>query len=353
LKSSPIALLEDGTLGRGGIRRYQRELVRALAERRGGDLDWVLYSADPRAQRRDTGGIPVRILAAPRWLPWQRWIAPAVRSALAAGARGIHLLTQAPLPDAPGLIITVHDLAPLELPAVGLRERARRLLFARRLVPSLRRAFRIVVDAPFVARSLMEDWGLRRERIEVVAPGLSGCFVGRLDRPRSPAAPPYVLAVLGRRERRKGEELLLRLWTSTEAPEADLCIVGARRGDRRPERVRYLGEIDDRILSDLYTGAAAVVCPSLTEGFGLRALEAMGHGAPVVASAIPAFEELVADAGILVRAGDLSGFGAALHRLLADPELALRLGERGRHRARAFTWERAVDRLVELYRRLP
>ncbi len=335
----------------GGIRRYQRELVRALAKRRDDDLEFVLYTSDRQARERDTGGIPVRILDPPRWLPWHRWVEPAVRRALADGARWVHLLTQTPVPALPGVIVTVHDLAPVELaPPIG-GTRARRWLFRRWLIPSLRRAAHIVVDGPAVALALRERWGVPAERIAVIAPGVAGPFLR--DSARSERA-PFVLAVLGV-EARKGEEVIRRAWDLAGAPRLDLLIVGGRGGRRADSTasVRVLQGIDDQALSRLYSRAVAVACPSWAEGFGFPALEAMAHGTPVVATSIAAFEDLVGDAGILVPPGDAAALDAAIRRIASDRALAVRLGARGLRRAKRFTWERAAADLAALYRAQP
>ncbi|MAE69643.1 MAG: hypothetical protein CME06_04135 [Gemmatimonadetes bacterium] len=346
-----IALVEDGTIGMGGIRRYQRELVRVLAARREADLEFVLYTSDPLAHRRDTGGIATRFMPPPRWLPWHRWVEPAIRSALAEGAGYAHLLTQAPVPALPGIIVTLHDLAPLELaPPLG-GTWARRRLFRHRLLPSLRRAARIVVDGPSVALALRDRWGVPEERIAVIAPGIAAHFQRKA--PRTERA-PFVLAVLGAEER-KGEDVIRRAWDSADAPRLDLLIVGGRKGGTGDQSatVKVLRDIDDQTLSRLYSRAAAVACPSWAEGFGFPALEAMAHGTPVVATSIAAFEDLVGDAGILVPPGDSAALSSAIGRISTDRALALRLGERGRRRAARFTWERAADELVALYKALP
>jgi glycosyltransferase involved in cell wall biosynthesis len=92
------------------------------------------------------------------------------------------------------------------------------------------------------------------------------------------------------------------------------------------------------------------VIPSLEEGFGLPALEAMTMGVPVIASRRGALPEVVGDAGILVDALDDAGFAAAIEGLLDD------LGRRRRHadagvlRAREFSWEDGAVRLIAAYR---
>ena len=88
----------------------------------------------------------------------------------------------------------------------------------------------------------------------------------------------------------------------------------------------------------LYAGARALVLPSLDEGFGLPALEAMSAGVPVVASRRGAIPEVTAGAAALVEPTDVEGLAAALLRMLQDDSHASDLAQRGVERARAFTW---------------
>ena len=88
-------------------------------------------------------------------------------------------------------------------------------------------------------------------------------------------------------------------------------------------------------------GAAAFCLPSLYEGFGLTALEAMACGAPVVVSDRGSLPEVVGDAGI-VTAPTAAAIAEALRRVLSEPELAARLSAAGPARAAEFTWARTA-----------
>ncbi|HEY3018885.1 MAG TPA: glycosyltransferase family 1 protein, partial [Solirubrobacteraceae bacterium] len=109
-----------------------------------------------------------------------------------------------------------------------------------------------------------------------------------------------------------------------------------------PGRLVALRDLDDRELAAVLAGADAFCLPSLSEGFGLPALEAMACGAPVVAAARGALPEVVAGGGLLVEptADELD---AALDRVLTDARLAQDLRERGRRRALELPWSRTAD----------
>ncbi len=101
---------------------------------------------------------------------------------------------------------------------------------------------------------------------------------------------------------------------------------------------------------DVYAACDMVLCPSRRESFSRVAAEAMVNGLPIVASDLAAFRDLLGDdeAGLLFPAGDAEEAARALRRLVADPSLRSRLGERGRSRARAYGPEAVMRRLAPL-----
>jgi glycosyltransferase involved in cell wall biosynthesis len=115
-------------------------------------------------------------------------------------------------------------------------------------------------------------------------------------------------------------------------------------------RVDWQPYAPDAELVTLYRGARMLVLPSLYEGFGLTALEAMACGTPVVASLASAVQEVVGDAAVLVDPLDVSDIAEAMLRVFGDDALAARLRQRGRARAAFFSWEkaaRAVQDVIE------
>jgi glycosyltransferase involved in cell wall biosynthesis len=130
-----------------------------------------------------------------------------------------------------------------------------------------------------------------------------------------------------------------------EGEGARLLVAGGLRGPGGAG-VEYLGRVSDDELVALYRGAAAYLDTSLYEGFGFQVLEAMGCGAPVVATGVTSIPELVGDAALLCAAGDAAALGDALVRVLGDAALAGRLREAGLARAAGFTWDRTARELV-------
>lgn len=175
---------------------------------------------------------------------------------------------------------------------------------------------------------------------------------------------PYVLYV-SNHQRKKNTERLVEAFARVgrALPGVDLVMTG-RPGSSFPkvlalieqhglgDRVRILGHVPDDALPSLYGGAAAFTLPSLHEGFGLPALEAMACGTPVVAANVYALPEVCGDAAELVDPYDVDGIAAGLLRVLGDEAHAHTLAERGLARAATFTWRRSAERHLECYRQL-
>lgn len=117
------------------------------------------------------------------------------------------------------------------------------------------------------------------------------------------------------------------------------------------QHVHFTGYLGDPELVHLLNGAAALVCPSLWEGFGLSAVEAMACGVPVLASRRGSLPEVVGDAGLFFDPDRPSAIADCVLQFLSDPDLRTRLGDVARRRARTFTWERAAELAEACFRR--
>jgi glycosyltransferase involved in cell wall biosynthesis len=117
------------------------------------------------------------------------------------------------------------------------------------------------------------------------------------------------------------------------------------------DTVRFTGRIADREFARYYAEATLTVIPSLYEGFGMPAGEAMACGVPVISTTGGALPEVVGDAGILVPPGDAEALRKAIVSLLDDPGKRVRLGEAGLARVKgSLTWRHAAQKTVEVYR---
>ncbi|MFB6172512.1 MAG: glycosyltransferase family 4 protein [Haloarculaceae archaeon] len=161
----------------------------------------------------------------------------------------------------------------------------------------------------------------------------------------------------------KGTRYLLRAFAAVRDHPSDpeLVVVGEFNEGGECERlvddlgiadsVTTCSEITTERMVELYATAALAVVPSLYEGFGLPAGEAMACGVPVVASTGGGLPEVVGDAGLTVPPGDVEALAGAVRRLLDDAALRERLGENGRDRVRTeFDWAAAARETVAVYR---
>jgi len=117
-------------------------------------------------------------------------------------------------------------------------------------------------------------------------------------------------------------------------------------------RVRFLGFIADKDYPGLMSGSVLYFFPSLLEGFGLPALEAMACGAPVVTAATTSLPEVCGDAAILVDPTNDGQMADALVEVLGNRNLQLELRRKGIERAKAFTWRRVAEDILDLYREI-
>ena len=316
------------------------------------------------AVRREIGGVErvVRELSArlPALAPERyRVAAPPPRLAHRLG----HVWEQAVLPwaraqllfcpgnAAPALAgrtaVVIHDAAALRHP--GWYSPAFRA-YHRMLVPRIaRRAQLVIVPSEFSRTEVVELLGVPPERSAVVRWGVDERFAPEADptpaRERFGLERPYVLT-LGSRIARKNMAALGTAATALRQRGYDLVAAGSGRSYMREEDMpaRALGYVPEELLPGLYAGAAAFVLPSLYEGFGLPALEAMACGVPVVASDRGALPELCADAALVVDPEDPQAITEALLAALTDE----RLRAAGPARARSFSWKRAARETDEL-----
>jgi glycosyltransferase involved in cell wall biosynthesis len=208
-----------------------------------------------------------------------------------------------------------------------------------------------------LAQYLAETEGFDEENFEIVHYGIS---------PNGAAAPyagtePRLLCI-GRLIPIKGHLVLLRALAQarTQVPAVRLDVAG--RGPLEPALKAYVRELDleDAVrflgfispVQSAIENAAIVVVPSLGEGFGMVALEAMERGRPVIASAVGGLPEIVADGetGLVVPPADAEALAEAMVALAEAPMRAAAMGRAGRDRALAdFSPKRCVERIEQLY----
>ncbi len=251
--------------------------------------------------------------------------------------------------------------------ADGLRERLlvrrwyRFLRMQRAVVPQLSH---IVTVSEAARRRTVADFGADPGAVRVVHNGIdTDVFEPRtVGGERDRAAEYRLMTTVSADAPIKGVRYLLRAFAQVrESVDAELVVVGEFNEGGDAERlVEDLGVGDaitthsgistDRLV-ELYASADVAVVPSVYEGFGLPAGEAMACGVPVVATDGGALPEVVGDAGVQVPAEDAGALADGVVDLLEDPERRRRLGRRGRERVlEKFDWERAARETARTYR---
>jgi glycosyltransferase involved in cell wall biosynthesis len=263
-------------------------------------------------------------------------------------------------------VVTIHDLIHLRFP----RHRRHPLapVYARVMLRlAVRRAAALVTVSRATQRDL-ETWlGVPADRIRVIPNGVAPRFRPAGD-PAALAAAleahgvrrPYWLFV-GNPLPHKNLGGLLAAFAGLDPRSGGLVLAGvppaarpaveravATRGLER--RVAILAPRPVDSLPSLYQGATGLVCPSLWEGFGLPALEAMACGTPVIAGARGALPEVLEGAGVLVDPTNVDALREAMYNLAGDESLRVALGAAGLRRARAFSWRSAAEATLVVYR---
>ena len=366
-RARPLRVGFDGralTSPAAGVRRYTRELVRALTAL-GEPLELVMLGGSAAA-------LPDGITRISE--PWHPptnagWTLVGLPLAMRHGA--VDLL-HAPAYTAPfwrpaPVVLTIHDVSYARHPAwfPYRRDRFRRAFYRH----SALGATLVITDSEFSASEIHAAYGIDRHRIEVVPLGVDGSFSATVD--VGVALPgrvkaPFALHVGDLHERRNLSMVVAAvLQARKRVPElAALSVVfaGVDRGigpsllalasEAGAEgAVVLLGPVEEGHLRVLYRSAFALVYPSLYEGFGLPLLEAMASGAPVLASRAASIPEVVGAAGLVLDPRSSDDWSAALVRIATDPALVGRLKADGHARAAAFSWERTARRTLDVYRR--
>jgi alpha-1,3-rhamnosyl/mannosyltransferase len=344
-----------------GIGRYIRGLVRGLIEI-GWDGEVVLY---PLFEAAPEGRFEEVFPDAPA-----NFRLAAARAPESGVVDLFHATTYSvPLRWEGPLVLALHDVTFVSHPHLHTLEN--RLHCLAGLARAACRGARFVVASENTRRECERHLDLPAERVDVVPDAADPGFrpidqdlARRHVARRFGLDEPYVLAV-GTLEPRKNLGALIAAFAAL--PEAlrrtvRLAIAGgggwlgvepaevARRAGIG-DRVSILGRVADDDLPHLYAGAEVFAFPSLYEGFGLPALEALACGAPAVVSNVASLPEVVGEAAVPVDPNDPGSLRAALERVLGDAGLRARLRAAGPVQAARFSWRRTAEETAAVFRR--
>lgn len=353
----------DGREVAGGIRtgigRYLTAVVRAARQQ---GIECIVYADRELPVREPLQDAAVRIIP---WRPAVWWDQVSLPRRLAADGISVFLSPyyKGPLRASCPVVLTIHDLLFIEYLGRARPVYDRVMTWLAGLYAG--RAAAIITDSEYARRTIVSRLGLGPERVTVIPLGVAPEFrpvpfdeaVGR----RYGVRRPYVLAVGNFLPHKNLARLVQAFAGLPESVRRDCLLVlagdDAGRGDAVlaeadrlgiGKQVVLTGVVADADLPVLYAGCETFVIPSLDEGFGLPAVEAMACGAPVIASDRASLPEVVDKAGLLVDPSRAEAISSALASVLSDQKLQSDLRRRSLDRAEAFRGNNSAQRVLAL-----
>jgi glycosyltransferase involved in cell wall biosynthesis len=344
---------------------YVRSLLHAFASK-DRNCDYVAYVSSAEAAGQIPSNMRARLIAGNPFvrlgidLPMKlRQDCPDV----------LHVQYTAPIACNVPVVVTVHDVSFIEHPEYFPIARARQLQWTVRR--TVKQAAKVVTVTEFSRRTILKAYGDLDEDKVVVVPNAASEF-RPISRESAAVAvlkrfaihTPYVLSV-GDLQPRKNQIGLIRAFARVVRAYPQLrhrlVIAGkptwfadhvheAARDSGIADRIDFLGFVSDSDLLHLYNGCDLFVFPSFYEGFGLPALEAMACGRAVACSNATALPEVVDGAAILFDPYRTDEIVRAMADLLLDSHLRARMERLGLQRAAHFNWNRAAERILDVFR---
>jgi len=349
------------TGARTGIGRYVIEVLRAASQ---DGWHCTVYGNRSTSLGVTLSGVTLRIVDR-RWTQW--WDQVTLPRQLAEDRTSVFLSPyyKGPLRAPCPVVLTIHDLFFIGYP--GSRRPFYDAFMTRLARLYARCATAIIADSEYSKRSILERLGINPDKIRVIPLPLGSEFHEQLltdaPRVRYGITEPYILYVGAFKPHKNLPRLLQAFAGLGESHRAthQLVLAGGdpsarpifqelARSHGVADRVVFPGRIDDKDLPALYSGCALFVLPSLAEGFGLPALEAMACGAPVIASNRGAIPEVVGEAAILFDPENVPAITAAITTVLAQAETKATLRQRGLVRSREFSPDHTARQVLALLR---
>ena len=297
------------------------------------------------------------------------------RAARAYEADLIHVPYWAPpLQSSVPIVVTIHDIIPLILKEYrgGPMVRA----YTGLVSAAARGAATILTDSDASRHDIVQHLHVAEDRVRTIYLAADRRFTSRVD-PIDDAAvrknydlPEDYVLYLGGFDARKNIETALQVytWAQDVLGESFPLVIAGELPDRHDavlqdpriiakqidveNAVRFIGPVAEEDKVALYQHARAFLYPSLYEGFGLPALEALACGVPVVGSNASSVPEIVGDAGFLVDPKDARAMAGALIAVCTDERLHDELSERALQQAERFSWEKCTRETVAAYEKV-
>ena len=217
----------------------------------------------------------------------------------------------------------------------------------------------IVVVSTSTRDDIARDFGVDPERVTVIPLGIDQ----DIFRPRAhvPKDPNQLISAASADVPLKGQRFLVEAYAKLLETRSDLklTVIGKpREGPTKrfaeelgvADKINYIHGLTHEEMGEAYCSAAIAITPSLYEGFGFPAAEAMASATPVVVTDGGALPEVVGDAGVIVPRGNSDALAEAIGALLDDAPRRAELGEKGRARAaEMYHWDRVAERYESVF----
>ncbi|MBA3944727.1 MAG: glycosyltransferase family 4 protein [Herpetosiphonaceae bacterium] len=345
---------------RTGTEHYTWEILQALGQV-DRDNHYTLY-----ANHRPAALPPLPPRFQLRTMPWPRlWTHVRLSAEMLYRAPDVlfvpaHVL---PLVHPRRSVVTIHDLGYMHYPTA--HPAAQRLYLRYSTWWSAQFATHLLADSEATKRDLLHFCHSQPDKVSVVYLGVSPRFMPVVDAKhlstvtaKYGVVSPYLLYV-GTIQPRKNLVRLIDACAMAHLDGVQLVLAG-KRGWLTQEiearasslgithQVHFTGYVADDDLPALISGARGFLLPSLYEGFGLPALEAMACGTPVLASVVSSLPEVIGDAGILVDPLDVAALARGLDSLVHDDDLHAVLRARGLTRVAPWSWQRCAKQTLSI-----
>jgi len=263
------------------------------------------------------------------------------------------------------VVLMVNDMIP-ELYPHNFRDIKHRLKIKKRCIE---RADIIIVISNNTKKDLLQYYHVCPDKVRVVYPGVPTGVENRLyneEAKRSSSRDRYRAYILYVGTRKQGYKNFYNFFNAygnaAEIAEAfDLvCVGGPDFSQKEREFFKKVNpattvvheSADEANLAGLYAGAAALVYPSLYEGFGLPPLEAMAFGCPVIAGNVSVMPEVLGEAAAYFDPHRLETLSAAMETVLYNQEIRSRLIKKGREQVKHYSWERMAEEIYRIYQEI-
>ncbi len=262
------------------------------------------------------------------------------------------------------MVLGIHDTIADRNPQLTFSSGLHTLLWGIKVRAALFQAHTVVTVSEYAKRSIAEWFRVAPDRIRVIEESSSSSF---FEREYPIPSRPFVLYAGGISPNKNLPRLVTAFAQSAaRGLGAQLIMVGDYKSDgfkgsyseiqavigkfQLHDDVVMTGFVPDEELNRYYNTCTLFVMPSLDEGFGLPAIEAMTCGRPVIVSTGNSLEEVVGESGVLVNPLSVTEITAAIDRVYLDRDLQESLGKRARKRAKQYSWDRAARQLLEILR---